>query len=583
MNTPGLVHTIEEGSCRTSDGVELHTRTWRGNAPGGPGVLLLHRGHEHAARLDPLVAGLNLPEWSFFSYDMRGHGRSPGERGYAASYDIWVRDLDEFARQLCQRERRQVGDLAVLGNSVGAVTACAWVHDYGARPRALVLAAPAFEINLYVPLAIPGLRLLQRLKPRSFVTSYVRPGMLTHDAEAARAYAADPLITRRIAVPVLLGLHDAGRRLVANAHAIPMPVLLLSAGRDYVVKQSVQRRFFAGLPHARKQWQDYPEFFHAVLAEKAVAPVLAETAAFLRREMAAPRPPADGAVAAHSQAEYERLRAPAKLGARLFFGGQRAAMRTLGRLSRGIDLGWRCGFDSGASLGHVYANRATGRGGLGRLIDRTYLDAPGWCGVRERKTHLDALLREAVSQARNAFGTALILDPAAGTGRYLLELAAATPDRLRIQAQDYRAENRDAMAERAAELQLTAVVSCAVADAFDPESYHRLPFRPNIVVISGLLELFPDNVPVRTAIRALAGALVPGGFLIYTGQPWHPQREMIARTLSNREGAPWVMRCRPQTELDALFSEAGLEKQQTRVTTQGIFTVTLAHKTTETT
>jgi alpha-beta hydrolase superfamily lysophospholipase/SAM-dependent methyltransferase len=571
-------HEITESSLMTSDGVILYCRTWRGGDPNGPGVLLLHRGHEHAARLDRLVESLNLPDWSFFSYDMRGHGQSQGERGYAENYDVWVRDLDEFARQVCRVEHRRIEDLAVLGNSVGAVTACAWVHDYGARPRALVLAAPAFEINLYVPLAMPGLRLLHQVKPHSFVTSYVRPGMLTHDPDEAQRYAADPLITRQIAVPVLLGLHDAGRRLVKNAHAIPVPVLLLSAGRDYVVKQGVQRRFFAGLPHPRKQWREYPALFHAILYEKDAAPVLAEVVRFLRQEMALPMAVANGLPTPGSQAEYERLRIPAGWLDKLFFGTQAGAMQSMGRLSTGIRLGWQHGFDSGISLGHVYANRATGWGPMGRLIDRIYLNVPGWSGVRERKAHLDALLLQAVKQAQTDFGSALVLDPAAGTGRYLLELAATAGGTLRIHAQDYRQENAEAVAEAAGPQGMASRVSTRVADAFNPDSYRQLPFRPNVVVVSGLFELFPDNAPLQIAIQALAEALVPGGFLVYTGQPWHPQQEMIARTLTNREGQPWVMRFRSQTELDGLFRAAGFDKLETRVTTQGIFTVTLARK-----
>jgi aldose 1-epimerase len=37
-------------------------------------------------------------------------------------------------------------------------------------------------------------------------------------------------------------------------------------------------------------------------------------------------------------------------------------------------------------------------------------------------------------------------------------------------------------------------------------------------------------------LRGLHAAILPGGWLIYTCQPWHPQVEMIARTLTNRDG-----------------------------------------------
>jgi hypothetical protein len=79
-------------------------------------------------------------------------------------------------------------------------------------------------------------------------------------------------------------------------------------------------------------------------------------------------------------------------------------------------------------------------------------------------------------------------------------------------------------------------------------------------------------------LLGLADALGDSGYLIYTNQPWHPQLEMIARVLDNREGQPWVMRCRSQAEMDALVARAGFEKLETRMDADGIFTVSLARR-----
>ena len=64
--------------------------------------------------------------------------------------------------------------MAVVAQSVGAVLVSTWIHDYAPRLRCQVLAAPAFRVKLYVPLARPGLRLMQRLRGNFFVTSYVK-------------------------------------------------------------------------------------------------------------------------------------------------------------------------------------------------------------------------------------------------------------------------------------------------------------------------------------------------------------------------------------------------------------------------
>ena len=53
-------------------------------------------------------------------------------------------------------------------------------------------------------------------------------------------------------------------------------------------------------------------------------------------------------------------------------------LRTVGRLSHGVQIGLRHGFDSGLALDHVYRNRAQGITPLGRLLDRVILNTAGW-------------------------------------------------------------------------------------------------------------------------------------------------------------------------------------------------------------
>ena len=79
---------------------------------------------------------------------------------------------------------------------------------------------PAFRVKLYVPFAVPLLRLKQKLFGHGYVKSYVKAKMLTHDKEQAAAYQADGLIFRQIAINILLDLYDTSTRLIADAGAI---------------------------------------------------------------------------------------------------------------------------------------------------------------------------------------------------------------------------------------------------------------------------------------------------------------------------------------------------------------------------
>ncbi len=117
-------------------------------------------------------------------------------------------------------------------------------------------------------------------------------------------------------------------------------------------------------------------------------------------------------------------------------------------------------------------------------------------------------------------------------------------------------------------------------DAFDPAQLATVDPAPTLAVVSGLYELFPDNDAVLRSLQGIAATVPVGGYLAYTGQPWHPQLEFIARALtSHRGGAAWVMRRRTQQEMDELVRLAGFEKVAQRIDDFGIFTVSLARRT----
>ena len=219
----------QEREFHSFDQVPRFYRYWAGTTatPATRAIVLLHRGHEHSGRVTHLVDELDLPDTAFFAWDARGNGRSPGARGDAPGFPALVRDLDSFIAHIGAEHGIAVEDIVLIAQSVGAVVAATWVHDYAPRLRALVMASPAFKVKLYVPFARPGLALMQKLRGNFFVNSYVKPQWLTHDPARVESYRTDPLITRPISVRVLLGLYEAADRIVADAQAISVPVQLL--------------------------------------------------------------------------------------------------------------------------------------------------------------------------------------------------------------------------------------------------------------------------------------------------------------------------------------------------------------------
>jgi alpha-beta hydrolase superfamily lysophospholipase len=577
----------QEKEFETHDGVRLFYRYWpAADAKADKAIVLFHRGHEHSGRLQHIVDELNLDDFAMFAWDARGHGKSPGERGDSPSFAASVHDVDCFVRHVAREHGIRIEDIAVIAQSVGAVLASTWAHDYAPRVRCLVLASPAFKVKLYVPFARAGLALQYRLRGNFFVNSYVKAKFLTHDHERIRSYETDPLITRAISVRILLALYEAGGRVVADAQAIRLPTQLLISGADWVVHRGPQDDFYDRLGSAVKERHVLEGFYHDTLGERDRSAVLGKIREFVNRMFTAP--PAEPSLLDADQRGYTRDEEarlaqplPSLSPKNLQFAMVRSSMRTLGRLSRGIRLGLETGFDSGSTLDYVYRNVAEGITPLGAMIDRSYLDSIGWRGIRVRKENLGRAIASAASRLVAAGLGVRIVDIAAGHGRYVLEAVQKLERRPEsILLRDYSDINVRDGGALIVEKKLQDIARFVKADAFDEEGVAAIDPRPTIGIVSGLYELFPSNAQVSASLRGLSRAVQPGGYLIYTGQPWHPQLELIARTLtSHRGGSAWVMRRRTQLEMDQLVRQAGFDKLDQWTDDWGIFTVSLAAKT----
>lgn len=568
----------------TSDNTSLFYRYWPALATGAPRkvIVLFHRGHEHSGRLQHIVDELGMPEADFYAWDARGHGRSPGDRGFSPSLARSVRDVDEFVRFTAVNSQAEMLDVTVIAQSVGAVLAAAWAHDYAPGIRGLVLASPAFKVKLYVPFARAGLGLMHKLRGLFFVNSYVKGKYLTHDPQRVASFNQDPLIARAIAVNILLDLYRTAERLVSDAAAITLPTLMLVSGADYVVHRKPQRDFYQRLRHPLKEMHVLPGFYHDTLGERDRALAFDKIRAFLDVLYAQPPQPFDysqedrWSPGADSWRQLNGGPEPYSCDD-LAYRGLRYAMRMLGTQSAGVRLGFTTGFDSGSTLDYVYRNQPQGSSWLGRHIDKNYLNSVGWRGIRQRKIHLQELIQQSVAQLMAQGMPVRVVDIAAGHGRYVLDALEAETTVSDILLRDYSALNVEKGQQMIAERGMSARARFEQGDAFNRAELAALDPKPTLGIVSGLYELFPENAPVRESLKGLAQAIPPGGVLIYTGQPWHPQLKTIAWSLtSHKDGKAWVMRVRTQGEMDALVREAGFEKCTQLIDEWGIFTVSMA-------
>jgi len=587
-------------------------------------VILLHRGHEHSGRLAELGEQFAKAGYQVFAWDARGNGRSGGIKDHAESVTELERDLDGFVQLVIGQTGIAITDTLIVASSIGAVLAAAWVHDYAPNIRGMILGTPALSIRLYMPFAIPSLKVARALGLMSRVSSYVKAQVLTHDKDAQQAYNADPLISNSISTDLLIDTHATGQRLLDDAGAITVPTFILCAGKDYVVDKQAERTFYEAINTTDKRWQLYPDSYHAIFHETNKADVFADCIEFAEQVFSKNVKAPDLSAAHLNSASKDKVDRLAIKPFNPSFAITRFAMQKFGHVSDAIATGLEHGFDSGHSLDHVYYNQPSGQNKFGQAIDKFYLSNIGWQGIRIRREHILELAREALADIKSSKQNQAsqnqakqnqakqnqakqnqakqnqanqnstesfqpkLLDIASGHGFYAFDLLTEFTN-LHAELRDYEQHNIQALQAKAEQLEIADRVLTCQKNAFDPASYSHVQKgggdakglddkKFDIAIASGVFELFSDNTLPETALAGIYDSLKADGYLIYTNQPWHPEQEFISKTLNNHRGSSWVMRCRSQAEMDQLVENAGFKKVAMRIDRFGIFTVSLAIK-----
>jgi alpha-beta hydrolase superfamily lysophospholipase len=239
------------------------------------GVVVITHGYaEHCGRYRELANVIVQTGWAVLTYDVRGHGKSPGERGYIERFDIYLEDFAAIRSAAAALAPDKPSIL--LGHSHGSlITLRALCDEKPPQVKAAIVSSPYLGLKL----AVPGYkkllaRVASRLAPKLAQPNALRVEDLTSDKQKQQERTDDKLC---FAIATSRWFTESSRAqdyVAEHATRIQVPTTWLVAGADPIADPARSRAVAAKVPNA--DYHDLVGLKHEVFNEATRGKVFAE-------------------------------------------------------------------------------------------------------------------------------------------------------------------------------------------------------------------------------------------------------------------------------------------------------------------
>ena len=259
-------------------GPRIFTRHWEPGEQPRASLVICHGVNSHGGQYLGAAAEFASRGFAVTALDLRGRGRSEGERFYADSVDDYVSDLS----RTIELARSKHPDLPVylLGHSAGGVTSVSYALDYQDRLAGLICESFAFRV--FAPNFV--LKLLEgasHIAPHAHVLK-LKMEDFSRDPEWVAQLNADPLTLGEVQpVQTVAALARAGERFEREFGRITLPVLILHGTADKATRPDGSQQFFDEAGSADKTLKLYDGYYHDLLNDLGKEQVFDEIVAWI--------------------------------------------------------------------------------------------------------------------------------------------------------------------------------------------------------------------------------------------------------------------------------------------------------------
>lgn len=270
-----------EGKFRGCRDVGLHYQCWlTENAPKAL-LLIVHGLAEHSGRYTNLINHLVPQGYAVYGFDLRGHGRSEGLRGYVERFSYFIDDLDAFLGVI--RNKHDDAKIFIVGHSVGGMIAAVYAVSHQSELAGLILSAPTLKPGSSVTrLDILMARVLSVLLPKKGI-AVIDASAISRDKTVVEAYISDTLVYRG-KIRARLGaelINMMEKVLPPGLPELSLPMLIMHGTADRLSNPEGSSMLYELVKSKDKTLKYYEGFYHEIFNEPDHVQVLADMEAWL--------------------------------------------------------------------------------------------------------------------------------------------------------------------------------------------------------------------------------------------------------------------------------------------------------------
>lgn len=235
-----------EWNWKSFDGLGMFSRGWAPEGKPKAVIVLVHGLGEHCGRYDHVGRMLAENGYALLAFDLRGHGKSGGQRGHTPSVEAFMKDIDEM---FVQASTRYPGvPQFIYGHSLGGILVLNYVLRRKPALAGALVSSPGLRTALEGQKAKVALaRLLGSLMPTGGFPSGLDANMISRDPQVVERYKQDPLVHDKITFGMARQLMDAIAWAFEHAGEFSVPLLLMHGTADQIAFDRGSKEFAASV------------------------------------------------------------------------------------------------------------------------------------------------------------------------------------------------------------------------------------------------------------------------------------------------------------------------------------------------